>query len=391
MTIGFDGSRAFSKHKTGTENYSYQLLKALARVDKTNKYLVFLRPGSKIKIEDWPENFSFQEIKLVRFWTQIGLALKTFTEQMDLLFIPSHTLPIIRNSSLKTVITVHDLGAEFLPQMHQIKQRIYLNWITHQQLKTATKIIAVSEATKKDLIQKASIKKEKIKVIHEGVNDFIAKPLPDDTVLNTLSKLKLSKKGYFLFVGTIQPRKNLARLIKAFALFREKYKVLSIKGKGKTNTPIIPNTNTISLVLAGQKGWLSDQIYQLPKKLEIESKVRFLGRVDNQTLKALYQGCLALTFPSLFEGFGLPIVEAMVLKAPVITSNISSMPEVVGDAAILLNPYNEKEIENSMRKIYLDKKLQKKLIQKGSKQVKKFSWTNAAKDTLKLFEEAQNG
>ena len=165
MVIGFDGSRAFIKGKTGTESYSYQLLKALAKIDQKNTYLVYLRPitvipakagiqnknqmDPQIKFEDdkkngsriesgmtgeiWPVNFKFVEINYKRFWTQTGLAMQTFKDKLDVLFVPSHTLPIIRNPNLKTVITVHDLGAEYLPKLHQLKQRLYLKYMTHRQ------------------------------------------------------------------------------------------------------------------------------------------------------------------------------------------------------------------------------------------------------------------
>src|SRR3989304_9456219 len=141
MTIGFDGSRAFVKNRSGTENYSYQLLKTILKIDKKNKYINYTKDNLK-----WP-----------RFWTQAGLALKTFTDRLDILFIPAHTLPIIRRPGLKTVVTVHDLGSEYLPSMHQLKQRLYLSFMQKFQLKGATKIIAVSKATKEDLIKKIGI------------------------------------------------------------------------------------------------------------------------------------------------------------------------------------------------------------------------------------------
>ena len=195
MVIGVDGSRAFGKDRTGTENYSYQLLKALAKIDTENSYLVYVRPSTtviakqeaggliplkkgiqnknqmdpQIKFEDdkkngssgpesgmtskqsgmtikgWPDNFQFKILDYKRFWTQVGLSLRTFKDNLDILFVPSHTLPIIRNPKIKTVITVHDLGAEYLPKLHQLKQQLYLKYMTHKQLKGATKIIAVSK------------------------------------------------------------------------------------------------------------------------------------------------------------------------------------------------------------------------------------------------------
>ncbi len=375
MTIGFDGSRAFTSKRTGTENYSYQLLKALAKIDSKNQYIVYLRASLSViatprsgeaiyskqdrhvagapRDDDykWPENFKFQVIKWPRLWTQGGLSLQTFKDNLDVLFVPAHTLPVIRKPGLKTVVTVHDLGSEYLPQMHQIKQRAYLGLMQKFQLKTATKIIAVSKATKEDLVKRMGIKPENVTVVYEGYNRDIFRPIP----------YTLNPKPYFLFVGTIQPRKNLERIIRAFAKIEDK-----------------------SLVIAGSKGWMSDKIYELPKKLGIENRVKFLGYVADEKLPALYSGAEALIFPSLFEGFGLPILEAQACGCPVITSNISSMPEVAGDGAVYVNPYSIEDIIDGIRKIE-DGRLRMEKIKQGFENIKKFSWEKCAKETLEVL------
>jgi len=367
MIIGFDGSRAFVPERTGTENYSYQLLKHLAEIDPSNIYKVYLRPGNEVNRDNWPPNFHFVLIDYPRLWTQIGLALQTFTDKIDVLFVPAHTLPIIRKPGLKTVMTVHDLGAEFLPTTHQLKQRLYLGFITKYQLNSATKLIAVSESTKKDLIN-LGIKREKIHVIYEGFDTSLFKPQSIDIKDSILKQFDLEAKKYFLFVGTIQPRKNLANLIRAF--------------KGFLN--VFPQTEII-LVLAGAKGWLSDEIFTLPKKLGIEERVKFLGRVKDEDLPPLYCGALAFTYPSLYEGFGLPILEAMACNCPVISSNSSSLPEVAGDGAIYADPLSVEQILEAMLKIAENDSLRDNLIEKGSKQAEKFSWEKCAEETLEIF------
>lgn len=407
MTIGFDGSRAFIEGKTGTENYSYQLIKNLSHIDTENNYLIYIRESQKSKVktthpsfggQKWPENFKFVTINLPRLWTQIGLSFATFTDNLDVLFIPAHTLPLIRKPGLKTVITVHDLGAEFLPSSHQLKQILYLKLMTHYQLKTATKIIAVSEATKKDIIKRVGVEAEKIKVIYEGVDIKVFSPqssaVSKAKTDNILRRYDLERNRYFIFVGTIQPRKNLGRLITAFSKFLSgmgtvSEQVLSIKYQVSTekkhNTKyIIPNTS-FKLVLVGQKGWGSDQIYSLPRKLGIEDRVEFLGRVSDSDLVGLYNGATALTYPSLFEGFGLPIIEAFACGCPVITSNTSSMPEVAGNAGILVDPLSEKEITAAMLNIYQNDSLRDKLIQKGLDRATHFNWTEVAKQTLEVL------
>ena len=397
MIVGFDASRAFVNKKTGTENYSYQLLKALAKIDRKNKYIVYLRPKSlDSAIAHFNDNFSFKEISWSRLWTQGGLALETFKEKLDVLFVPSHTLPVIRKPGLKTVVTVHDLGSEYLPSLHQVKQRIYLSFMQKHQLKTATKIIAVSKATKLDLVNKIGIEEKKIEVVYEGYDQKLFKPVTNDLLINSLRQYQLEPKKYFLFVGTVQPRKNLERLIKAFARFLEirgeKWELDTLKSrsldfkksKHQYQKYPISHFKNFSLIIAGSKGWLSDEIYELPKKLGIEGRVKFLGYVPDKDLPALYSGAKAFLFPSLFEGFGLPIIEAQACGAPVLTSSISSMSEVAGDTAILVDPYDIDSIRNGIIKI-MDQEVAKELTKKGFENIKRFSWEKCAKETLKVF------
>lgn len=368
MVIGFDGSRAFIKNKTGTENYSYQLLKALSKIDRKNDYIIYLRPGIS-GVGKWPSNFQFKTISWPRLWTQAGLAIQTFKDPIEVLFVSAHTLPLIRRSGLKTVLSVHDLGAEYLPRMHQLKQALYLKWMTKFQLKTTTRLIAVSQATKDDLVKKVGCDPQKIRVVYEGYNSKQFKVQNHKFKVGTLVN---SLRPYYLFVGTIQPRKNLERLIKAYQMYL---------ARGSAGFPP-------SLVLVGSRGWLSDKIYKLPKKLGIEDKVKFLGYVSNHNLNDLYQGAIALTFPSLFEGFGLPILEAQACGCPVITSNLSSMPEVAGQGAILVDPYNINEIANAMIEV-IDKNVRARLIKNGLENVKRFSWEKCARETLEVLDEAK--
>ncbi len=419
MVIGFDGSRSFIENKTGTENYAYQLLRHLARIDRKNQYIIYLRPGNVVedwqeselavqRISEpdnppirqsanplnygWPENFRFKMLKFPRLWTQIGLAKQTFTDPLDVLFVPSHTLPLIRKPGLKTVMTVHDLGAEYLPGMHQLRQRLYLGLMTKIQLKTAAKLIAVSQATKDDLIAKIGVNPKSITVVYEGVNNIQEDNERNNMIYKDKEMLikdaeklsqsidkiiKLYHNNYFLFVGTIQPRKNLERLIKAYAAF------LNVK----TNPPIRQSANPLpKLILAGGKGWLSDDLFSLPQKLGIERHVIFTGRVSDAELGALYKNALGFTFPSLFEGFGLPVLEAFAAQIPVVTSNNSSLPEVAGEAALLVNPYKTEEIIDALIKMYNEKDLRSELVKKGEQQLKKFSWQKCAEETLKVLE-----
>lgn len=370
MIIGFDGSRAFESESTGTENYSWQILKNLISIDTENKYYVYVREGYNKRDFDFPPSVKIMPIKLPRLWTQLGLATRTFNDPLDVLFVPAHTLPLIRKPDLPTVMVVHDLGAEYLPAMHQIKQQLYLNFITHHQLKTATHLIAVSEATKKDLIAKIKIPASKISVVYEAYEE---KKKNEAKIDKTLCKFGLEDKPYFLFVGTIQPRKNLIRLIEAFSLFL-------IESQDKARD--------CQLVIAGKPGWDYDEILSLPEKLGIKQRIKFVGRVDDSELADLYKGAVALTYPSLFEGFGLPILEAYDNGCPVITSTTSSMPEVAGKGAILVDPTSVNAIMTAMNSLFHDKEQRRSLIKLGQEQLTHFSWKKAAQETLEVLKKA---
>jgi glycosyltransferase involved in cell wall biosynthesis len=375
MNIGFDASRAFSEEATGTENYSQQLLHEMLSFDTENMYYVYTRiPREKIKYR-FSQNSKVIFIDQPFLWTQFGLAKQTFIDPLDILFVPAHTLPIFRKPGLKTVMTVHDLGAEYLPTTHQLKQQLYLKFITRYQLQTASHLIAVSEATKVDLLKKTSVKAADISVIYEGVNR--SQKLPSVIATQqTLRKFELTRHKYFLFVGTVQPRKNLTRLIEAFSLFLIENKIGDLDMK---------------LVIAGKPGWDFDDIFKLPSQLGIADRVVFTGRVSDEQLGVLYSAALALTYPSLFEGFGLPILESYFYGTPVITSNSSSMPEVAGKGAILVNPKEVNAIMRAMQTIYQNSSKRQELISYGKEQLKKFSWSEAAKATIKLLEETAKG
>jgi glycosyltransferase involved in cell wall biosynthesis len=369
MNVGIDASRGFQQNPTGTENYSYQLIKALAKIDTINEYTLYAKGGltlANVGI-DLPNTWHIHPIKYAKFWTQIGLGLQTWLDRLDLLFIPAHVIPFLKRINLPTVVTVHDIRTEFLPQHESLIQKIYLNRFT-EQLRSwyATRIIAVSESTKNDLINRLNVPAEKITVIYEGVdlNHFNLNKRKEKERLERTTEKYGIKAPYILFVGTVQPRKNLSRLIQAFSLICSKYPALD-------------------LIIAGKKGWLAEEIYQLPDKLKISSKVKFIDYVDYVDLPYLYAGAELFAFPSLYEGFGLPILESLAMGTKVLTANISSMPEVGGDLAVYTSPENPQEIAEGLAR-GLDGKLD---LVEAEAWVKKFSWQEAARKTLAVFDD----
>jgi glycosyltransferase involved in cell wall biosynthesis len=295
------------------------------------------------------------------------------------LFIPAHTIPLIRRPDLKTVVTIHDVGfQEYLETYQRWWGRLYEGRVSNYAARNATHLIAVSESTKKDLVEKVGVASEKITVIYEGVNhgifrqQFIDSPKANRRLQANLAIEQLRRKygidgDYLLFVGTVQPRKNLARLIDAFSLLTSHFPLLN-------------------LVIVGKKGWLSDEVYAAPQKFGVGERVKFLGYVPTEDIVSLMNGAKAFVFPSLYEGFGLVVLEAMACGCPVVASNISSLPEVVEDAGILVDPYRVEDIARGVKEVLeLNGEERQNLVQKGLVQARKFTWEKAARETVKIF------
>lgn len=367
MHIGIDASRITTKQRTGTENYTYNLIKALAQVDRVHHYTLYFNHIPAIPPVSHA-NFTSKAIPLPRFWTQVRLASEMFKDPPDLLFIPAHTLPILRPKKLKTVVTIHDLGVEYLKEFHQFPHKLYLGKSTIYASRHADGIIAVSQSTKKDLISKLDTPPEKIRVIYEGFDAKHFYPREKKEVDKIKDKFSIAG-DYLLFVGTIQPRKNLLRLIQSYS-------------KWLKNS----HQDHIQLVIAGKKGWLYEDILEEPARLQIDDKVKFVGHVLDSDLPALYTGAKAFLFPSLYEGFGLPILEAFASKIPVLTSKVSSLPEVAGEAALKVDPNSIEEITAALDQIITNNKLREQLVADSQIQLKKFSWKKCAQETLRFLE-----
>ena len=374
MRIGFDASRITTPQRTGTENYSFYLARALAEVDKSNEYILYFRdrlgsesfaeislgsPAFRPRVLPWP-----------RLWTQGRLAWECLQHPPDILFIPAHTVPVIRRPSLRTVVTIHDLGFEYLPEYHQFPQKLYLDKMTKYAARCASRLIAVSKATKADLIRQFNVPERKITVVYEGVDR--EKFLPSRQVAGEATKIKNVRKKYgikgpyILFVGTVQPRKNLRRLIEAFSRIADR---------------------TLELVIAGRPGWMFDDIYSAPRDFGVADRVLFLGHVPERDLPPLYGGAVCLCLPSLYEGFGLPILEAMASGVPVVTANVSSLPEVGGEAAVYVDPYDVGSIACGLGEILgsYGTPRYEGWVRRGFDQVAKFTWERCARETLQVF------
>lgn len=373
MVIGIDASRAYIRDKTGTENYSYHLINALLRLPevKSHTFVLFTRPNPVL-----PEglvgftNVMVKEIKLKYLWTQVGLAWETWQKpSLDVLWVPAHTLPILRNPRLKTIVTIHGLEYKWLREYKNLLQRWYLPLSTYYAAKSADKLIAVSKFTAQQLKKELHTSSEKIKVIWEGVGSM--RPLHHYTkekMLSILSKFGIEDKKYILFVGTVQPRKNLVTLIEAFSLF-------------SADNP------DYKLVIAGGIGWMAEAVLLAPGRYGVQENVIFTGRVSDSELESLYRGAGLYVQPSITEGFGLPVLEAMSYGVPVVSSDGGALSEVVGEAGVVvkLGENFSHNLATAIKRVIRSKDQQKDLVSMGYKRVNYFTWEKMAKTTLEVI------
>ncbi|NJO83116.1 MAG: glycosyltransferase family 4 protein [Blastochloris sp.] len=375
MHIAIDASRLAATALTGTERYSYELVTALARCDRSNRYTLYCnqRPAT---LPPLGSNFTLRRIPFPRVWTHVRLSAEMLRHPPDTLFIPAHVLPLavplLRKT--RTVVTVHDLGYLRFPEAHTRVQRLYLRLSTLWSARVATHIIAISSATRADLVRMTGVSPEKITVVHHGLSPRF-RPVEDRALVDAALERYRITTPYFLYVGTIQPRKNLERLIESFARLDISH------AQHHLQSPI----SNLQLVLAGKRGWLSESIVQRVAELGITDRVRFTGYVDDADLPALLSGACAFVFPSLYEGFGMPVLEAMACGAPVLTANTSSLPEVAGDAALLIDPENTDAMTDGLARLLEDASLRADLRARGLARAAQFTWDRCAAETYAVL------
>jgi glycosyltransferase involved in cell wall biosynthesis len=362
MHIGIDASRATAARRTGTENYARRLIQALLETGAPlgHTFTLYFRdvpPPGLFAEAAGSARVSQRVIPWPRLWTHARLSWELLSRpRPDVLFVPAHVLPAVH--PLPTVVTVHDLGYRHFPDAHPRLQRLTLDWSTRYSARFATRLLADSEATRRDLAQLYRVPPEKVTVVYPGLDETLSRI--DAGPVRAKYGLP---EGYFLHVGTLQPRKNLIRLIDAAAAVPE-----------------------ARLVLAGRPGWLSAPI--LARAREQGDRVRLLDHVPDEDLAGLYSGARALVFPSFYEGFGFPVLEAMACGTPVICADTSSLPEVAGDAALLVNPLDTAAMVSAMARVQADPALAAALRAKGYAQARRFSWAAAARAALGVLRAA---
>ncbi len=362
MNIGIDASRAARALRTGTENYSLHVIRALLDLGTHHTFTLYFNQPPEPALFPALPNVRLRVIPFPRLWTHIRLAAEVRMRPPDVLFVPAHVLPLTPG---RAVATVHDLGYRYFPRAHPWASRVYLEWGTRHNARAGRLVIADSNATREDLVRFYRVPADKIRVAYPGVRPGLGPVRDAAAVRDTLCRYGI-EPPYVLYVGTLQPRKNLTRLIEAFAQ--------------------VPPPH--QLVLAGRKGWMYDAILRRAEELGIGDRVRFTGYVPDEDLPALLSGAALFAFPSLYEGFGLPVLEAMACGAPVVCSNTSSLPEVAGEAAVLVPPTDTEALAAAMNRVLADDALRAELIRRGQERVKLFTWRRCAEEILKALEEA---
>ena len=382
MTIGIDIRMLAQGMQTGVEEYVVNLLANMLSLNPNIKFKLFYNGYRKTELNyDW---LKLPNVELVQFnipnkildtslyflnYPKINKLLKG----IDVFFSP-HIFLSATSQKCKSVVTFHDLSFEKYPEFYSnSKNYWHFSMNPKKQARRADKIIAVSESTKNDLVELYKINPEKIKVIYSGVSLESGIWNLEFRVTKVKEKYNLPEK-YILYLGTLEPRKNIIGLIKAFEIFKTKF-------KSRRRHPGM-SPSRFKLIIAGSKGWLYKNIFKTIENSPVKNDIIFTGFIDDEDKSVLYSLADLFIYPSFYEGFGFPPLEAMACGTPVITSNVSSIPETVGDAAITVNPYNLDELYRAMEMVLSDENLKNNLIKKGFVQAKKFSWQKCARESL---------
>ena len=395
MRIGIDIRTLMDAQYSGVSEYTLNLVKEILKLDKKNEYKLFYNSGKDMSgcIPDFTASnaeiisarypnkiFNFLMQKILH-WPKIDRLLgvdpasNLRSSGVNLFFMPNIGFASL-SSGCKKIITVHDLSFLRYKEFFSLKQRIWHRIINAKKfLNKADIIVAVSENTKKDIVELCDVNPEQVKVIYSGIGDQYSKIKNIDMQNFAFQDLALIKKKYnlpdkyILYLGTLEPRKNVEGIIRAFNELRMKNKELA----------------EIKLVIAGGNGWKSKNIFNVWEKSKYKDDIKFLGYVNSNDKAYLYNLASVFVYPSFYEGFGFPPLEAMACGTPVITSFTSSIPEVVGEAAIMVDPYNITGIANAMEQVLTNQELQNDLIKKGLEQARRFSWEKTAKEYLEVF------
>ncbi len=355
-----------SYRSAGVHQYIYHLLRHLAQKNAGLRYTALLGEGNlpsdaaiPIQRSHWPTDRPFARI----LWEQLVQPQVLRQIEADVLHAPVFVGPIFAPCPM--VVTIHDLSFIRFPELFRTANRLYLTVMTRLSARRARRLIAVSAHAASESAELLGVSRERINVIYHGVDPRF-RPLPDEAIDAFRQKQSIPER-FVLFVGTLEPRKNLSRLVEAFARIQDQQ---------------------TRLILVGGRGWLYDDLFADVETLGLEERVTFTGYVPNEDLPLWYNAATVLAYPSLYEGFGLPVLEAQACGTPVLTSNVSSLPEAAGDAGMLVDPYHVEAIAEGLNALLTDEVQRQTLREAGLAHARGYTWAHTARETADVYRRA---
>jgi glycosyltransferase involved in cell wall biosynthesis len=360
--------------------YALRTVQSLLRIDQQNEYHLFLvEDHEQIEAPNLKKLLipGFDKIVRNRWWENVLLPSYLRKEAVDLFFSPAYALPILPRRQrfipwfgplqTKIVVTIHDVIGLVLPETFTWKMKLWLRVFAHNAARAADQIIAISETTKNDFVRYTGCPPEHVSVVYNALDEHF-KPLQNEQERQRVRRKYSLPHSFILYVGTIEPRKNLPLLVHAYNLLPKSLR------------------QQYALVIAGGLGWKTGRIVDAIRSNNAEERILLTGYVEDDDLPTLYNLASLFVYPSLYEGFGYPVLEAMACGIPVITSNRSSLPEVAGDAAVLVNPFDARQIAREMERALLDMQWREELQRRGFARAAQFNWKRNAEETLAVLE-----
>jgi len=369
--IAIEAARPNRRQKTGTEWYGYHVIQQMKKIadPREDRFILYSNSPLHSGLEKMP-NKSWREKELgwllPRFWTQGRLSFEMLINPPDVLYVPAHAMPIIHPK--KTVVTLHDVGFERFPELYSKPDLWYHRWSAKYVISQAAKIITVSHFSKNELIELYAAPAEKIHVTHLGFDSDRYKAIDNqDKIDRVLEKYNI-KKPYIFYIGRLEKKKNIPLLVEAFGRYKRQNK---------------PDEHR--LVLVGRPGFEYEKIKESVKRYDLADWVIEPGWVPEEDIPYLYNGATCFAFPSRYEGFGIPLLEAMATETPILASRAASIPEVAGDAALYFQTDDIESLVANLRAILRDEVLRDQLRKNGRKRARAFSWEKTAKNTLDIL------
>ncbi len=364
MRILIDGSRVLIRNKAGIGHYTYELIKHLSMIDHGNEYTILVSTKNPI---DLPQNIRRIQSKK---WNlrYIPFDVERIKGKFHIYHEPNY---IPRVFDGKIIVTIHDMSYRLYPQYHPYRRIALLRFFEHR-MRAADKIITVSYNAKKEIMDILKVPEEKVSVVYNGVSKRFKPMKLSNEQKSIITEVYNLPEQFLLYIGTIEPRKNLVRLLEAFHQVKSELNIKELK-----------------LVLGGAKGWLYEDIFDRIRDLKLEQDIIITGYLPDEQLPILYNMALAFVYPSLYEGFGIPPLEAMACGVPVIGSNVSSLPEIIGEAGILIDPNEVNDLSDAIFRVVTSVELRQSMSQRGLVQAGKFSWDDCARGTLLVYKSCE--